>query len=266
MVAVAACGGSAASAKTFPCPKDPHEPCKGPIEVSTGYSGYKEGPSWEIKITLGPSHQISQGNERSGGDIREVVQRQASWHSVPSVEIVAVFILHRPAHGPRFRYQKVASGRHGGHTTLTDVVSPSTGADVLIIQGRRIKGIPTGHHKPTRCTVIGAPCLGPLHSFYAFNGLKDGDTNQLPAHIEPEEPAGTDPQGHPLVKRRFLWHSAAGVKLVAAFEVTGTRSFHVRRLPTGPYSGEATITTATSPTSHMLLEIPILLLEGTRTR
>jgi hypothetical protein len=167
-------GSTASIAKTFPCPNTPHEPCRGPIEVSTNYAGYKEGPSRLIKITLGPSHQISQGNERQGGEIREVVQRQASWHSVPNVEIVAVFILHRHNTGQRFRYQQIPSGKHSGHTTLTNVVGFSGSSPVLIIQGRSVKGSSTGHHKPTHCYVTGVPCLGRVQSLYTFDGRASG--------------------------------------------------------------------------------------------
>jgi hypothetical protein len=274
-LAIVAVGTSAApaAAETHHCPfVSPNEPCKGPIESVYAFAGEGVKKAPQLKARFEPISKVAEGNEREGGTIREVVQRQVSWHSAPNVEIVAVFILHRPDTGPRFRYQRIASGKHGGHTTLTDVIAEATSAPVLIIQGRNISGEHSGAPpKSTHCSVLGAPCLGDIHSFYAFSGQAEGATSLLPASLGSEEPAGTDSQGNPLVTRVFHWHSAAGVKLVAAFEVIGENNhgkegWHVRRLVSGEHGGEATMTMATNPFSHALIgEIPLLVLEGTRT-
>jgi hypothetical protein len=107
--------------------------------VVTTYSGYKEGPLSLIKLTLGPSRKIA-GEELEGGGTRhEIDQRQVSWHSVANVEVVAVFILHRPKLR-RFVYQAVPTGRHSGHTTLTDLKEPGIdyAQQIVIVQGRKL--------------------------------------------------------------------------------------------------------------------------------
>ncbi len=129
---------SAATSKTFPCPKAPHEPCKGPIEVVTNYSGYKEGPLSLIKLTLGPSRKVGGETHEQFLTKPEIFQRVASWHSVADVEIVAVFILHRPKPG-QFHYQPIPTGKHGGHVTLTDD-RQGNAEPMLIVQGRKISG------------------------------------------------------------------------------------------------------------------------------
>jgi hypothetical protein len=136
-LAAAASVAPGAMSKTFPCPSTPYEPCKGPIEVATNYSGYKEGALSQIKLTLGPSRMVSGEPGEHGGYFHEVFQRQVSWHSVPDVEIVAAFILHRPGHKPYFRYQSIPTGAHAGHVTLT-FVKESFAEPILIVQGRRI--------------------------------------------------------------------------------------------------------------------------------
>jgi hypothetical protein len=260
-----------AAAKSVPCPTSPHEPCKGPIEVATTYSGFKEGPLSLIKLTLGPSRKIAGETDEYGGTFHEVDQRRVSWHSVPSVEVVAAFILHRPKAG-RFIYQPISTSKHSGHVTLTDV-RDSNASPLLIVQGRKIAGHSAGQSsKPSHCPFHGVPCLGSLETYYAFNKNTAGATHLLIAHLGPEEPAGTDAAGHELLQRQFQWHTAPDVKIVAAFEVVAPYKHPVRikRLTTGPHSGRVTFKMPVELTSvgvHRVVdnEIPVLLLEGERT-
>jgi hypothetical protein len=66
------------------------------------------------------------------------------WHSVPSVKIVAVFIVHNGAN--RDTFQRIPTGPHSGHVTLKwfkQSSSHRTGPDVgpprLLLEGTRIR-------------------------------------------------------------------------------------------------------------------------------
>lgn len=259
--------GSPSAAATVRCSHiaEPGEPCLGPIETAYAYDGYSEGDTSLIKASFGSNHEIGKDANKD-----PIMQRTVSWHSAPGVKIVAVFVITR-TWSPKlhFHYRQVPSGPHSGHVTLTARYTDGVPLPPLLaIQGERIGREPIRPpSKASHCIFQGVPCLGDLETYYAFNGRTAGATKSLIASLGPEEPAGTNAEGDPLVTRQLHWHTAGNVKLVAAYEVIAFDEHHVQihRLPTGTHSGEATFTIPTNPTNHRPVgQIPILLLEGDR--
>jgi len=65
------------------------------------------------------------------------------WHSVPSVKIVAAFIIHNGAHADTL--QRIPTGLHSGHVTLkwfrqaAQPTGPDAGPPRLLLEGKRIR-------------------------------------------------------------------------------------------------------------------------------
>jgi hypothetical protein len=99
-------------------------PCA-PIMSTYDFVGYREGDLSFIWAKLGPEHKETVG-------AKEVFKRTFTWHSVASVEITGVYEVREVGKG--FRYKKLPTGKHGGHTILTDVFGDSE--PNLVLQGR----------------------------------------------------------------------------------------------------------------------------------
>jgi hypothetical protein len=259
LLAVGSAVGSPSALATGHCSRiAPNQPCFGPIESVYAYSGFSEGETSLIKATFGRSHPLDEAHPF-------IERRSVSWHSVRGVKIVAVFVVTR-TRIPKlvFHFKRVL---HTNHVVLTMNRSSNAAPPMLLLQGRKA-GVNASARQASHCIFRGVPCLGDLETYYAFNGNTAGATRSLVARLGPEEPAGINAQGDLLVKRKLHWRTSRGVKLVAAFEVIAPSEHHahIRRLATGAHSGEVTFTIATNPTNHRPIgQIPVLLLEGTRT-
>jgi hypothetical protein len=264
LLAVGSAFGSPSALAGGQCHRfSPGQPCLGPIVAEYNYEDrFSGGATWLFKASFGPIRALDAIHPFN-------TQRIVSWHPVRGVTMVAAFIVTRTNKPKlRFHYKRVPTGPHSGHVTLTSVtVNGFPTAPLLLLEGSKA-GVNASAHQASRCIFRGVPCLGDLETYYAFNGNTAGATRSLVARLGPEEPAGINAQGDPLVKRKLHWRTSRGVKLVAAFEVIAPSEHHVhiRRLATGAHSGEVTFTIATSPTNHRPIgQIPVLLLEGTRT-
>jgi hypothetical protein len=113
-----------------------------------------------------------------------------------------------------------------------------------------------------------APCLGPIQVLYPMFGRDGGALRSLPAKLGAEEQVGTEPNGDPIIHRTLSWHTAAGIKLVVAYELTptvkaGKPAFHFHRIPTGAHSGHIVLMGTTNANTHIPERDPMVMLEGT---
>lgn len=265
--------GTPSALASVHCPRfSPNQPCLGPIVSEYNYEDrFSEGATWLFKASFGPSHPLDETHPF-------VERRSVSWHPVRGIKIVAAFVVTRTDKPKlRFHYKRVPTDPHSGHVTLTRMsIDHLWTAPLLLLEGEKAasvalsaaSGASMTRAKVSHCIFRGVPCLGNLEAYYAFNGNTAGAIRSLIARLGPEEPTGTDAGGDLLVKRALRWHTASGVKLVAAFEVIAPDEHHVHihRLATGAHSGEVTFTIVTSPANHRPIghTIPVLLLEGSR--
>jgi hypothetical protein len=117
---------------------------------------------------------------------------------------------------------------------------------------------------------VGAPCLGPIQVDYPMFGRDGGALHAIPAKLSPEVEVGKEPNGDPIIHRTLSWHTAPGVKLVAAYEVTivtkdGKAGFHFHRIHIGTHSGHIPMTGTLQGTTHDPETETDVLLEGERT-
>lgn len=118
------------------------------------------------------------------------------------------------------------------------------------------------------------PCIGPINTIYAMDGLGGGDTKLLWATRPTKATIRQVPKGE-LQKQLFVCHTAPKVKIVAVFighNWEPTRG-HVRdvhtRVPTGPHSCHVTLTWLRETNSGLTgpnADPPNLILEGMRIR
>jgi hypothetical protein len=254
-------------------------PCLGPIQSLYAYDGYGSDKTSYLKAKFGPlsvGRTVFKDKPKPGQ--YEVTHRTVTWHSAANVEIVAVYVIHRSLHGRM--YQKLPTGPHSGHTTLTATkgisvsdVGGSSGS-LLLLQGRREAR--QAQTDPAMKKAVAAqsckpisrhePCLAPIQSVYAYAGEGGGDTTYIKAKAGKQKVVGQvyEPTPRPglwqVAKRTFTWHSVAGVKIVAVFVVHGggNKPFVYQRVPSGPHSGHTTLTSIFDNTT------PTLLLEGRR--
>ena len=109
-------------------------PCKGPIESLYAYDGYGSDQTSYLWAKAGPTEKVGE-RFATNPFPRDypVTQRTFTWHSRFNIEIVAVYVIHRPLRGHP-TYQKLSTGRHSGHATLTFVGSGTP--PLLLLQGR----------------------------------------------------------------------------------------------------------------------------------
>jgi hypothetical protein len=156
--------------------------------------------------------------------------------------------------------------------------TPSTLAACVIACLAIVLALPTGTYATVttaasnRCVsyVREAPCLGPIQVLYPMFGRDGGALHSLPAKLGPEEEVGKEPNGYPIIHRTLSWHTAAGIKLVVAYELTptvknGDAAFHFHRIPTGTHSGHIVLTGTTNVSTHIPERDPMILLEAERT-
>ena len=124
------------------CQSDyPRVPCLGPIQSFYAYDGYGSDKTSYLKAKFGPTSTsgiVFKDKPKPGP--YEVTHRTVTWHSAANIEIVAVYVIHGSLHGQT--YQKLPTGPHSGHTTLTATkgisvsdVGGSSGS-LLLLQGR----------------------------------------------------------------------------------------------------------------------------------
>lgn len=112
-----------------------HEPCLAPIQSLYAYAGDGSGDTTYIKAKAGKQKVVGEVYEsKPNPGTWQVTKRVFAWHSVPGIKIVAVYVVHGGFTKP-FVYQRVRSGPHSGHTTLTAVAEQLTPA--LLLEGRR---------------------------------------------------------------------------------------------------------------------------------
>ena len=129
---VSAAGRPSATAATHCKPISIGEPCLGPIQSGYAYDGFGGGDDTYIHAKAGPKVVVEKG-----GETGEVTERTFTWHSIPSVEMVAVFIVSKSNPDSRtFHYTRVKTGRHSGHVAMRAVFQgiPPT----LLLEGRHI--------------------------------------------------------------------------------------------------------------------------------
>ncbi|HUC86891.1 MAG TPA: hypothetical protein VMR75_00995 [Candidatus Saccharimonadales bacterium] len=109
-------------------------PCKGPIQSLYAYAGEGSGDTTYIKAKAGKQKVVGERLETNPLPRNyRVTQRTFTWHSRSNIEIVAVYVIHRPLRGHP-TYQKLSTGRHSGHATLTFVGGGTP--PLLLLQGR----------------------------------------------------------------------------------------------------------------------------------
>jgi hypothetical protein len=272
----AAMTGLPASASSGCTPISTGEPCLAPIQSVYAFDGMGSGAVTYMKAHAGPEKIIEKTIRHN--EAVEVIQRTFTWHSVPSVKIVAVFIEigTRGSRKPPI-YKRVPTGSHSGHAVLT--FGGGHGANLLLEGLANAHG--STHIHPTsavaraasHCYIAEVPCLGRLEALYPFSGRDGGAIRSYHVTLGPEEEAGKDTEG-PIVRRSFAWRSIPSVKLVAAFILTvrvehnkavmedGRYKWRWRRVPTGAHSGKAMLTTDQADRTGLQ---PDLLLEGKQT-
>jgi hypothetical protein len=126
------------------------------------------------------------------------------------------------------------------------------------------------HTAKLHCVNKLVPCIGPIQSNYAMDGLGAGDTKLIWAKYDGRASRKLVPTGS-LEKQPFVWHSVPSVKIVAVFIIhSGVRTVGTfQRVPTGSHSGRVTLVwlhPASSDLTGPNANPPRLLLEGTRVR
>lgn len=131
----------------------PHVPCLGPIESLYNYEGEGNDQVAYLKAKFGANSKPSLVFEAkpSPGQY-EVRHRTVTWHSRSNVEIVAVYLVHNSARN--HAYQKLPTGPHRGHTTLTATKGVSVSNDggdvpILLLEGRHGARQAQAASKPT---------------------------------------------------------------------------------------------------------------------
>lgn len=244
----------------------PEVPCLGPLQSEYAFAGSGYGALSSVRAKFGPIKVIGHvyKKEPAPGQY-EVLQSTVTVVTGRGVELAAAYELRGGNHG-HYHYQRVTPNH--GQITLTGVRDGSL--PILLLEARRSRNAPPEHHEPS-CYIREVPCLGRLEALYPFSGRNGGATGSYRVTLGAEEHTGTSPEGTPILRRSFTWRSVASVELVAAFILTvrvehgkavmehGRYKWRWQRVPTGPHSGETTLTTDQSYNSGLQ---PYLLLEG----
>ena len=99
-------------------PLTPSAPCVGPLQSEYAYDGYGVGNTTSIHVKAGPMTVVGKVYKSTPvPGFYQVKKRTFTWHSPASVTIVAVYIERR--RGLHVSYQRISTGTHSGHTTLT---------------------------------------------------------------------------------------------------------------------------------------------------
>jgi hypothetical protein len=108
------------------------EPCLAPIQTGYAYDGRGGGDLSYIWAKPGPLTVVGEGttNTPRPGTPYRITKRTFTWHSKENIEIVAVFVVQGLE--PHMHYQRLPSGEHGGHATLTSGLIPPR----LLLEGR----------------------------------------------------------------------------------------------------------------------------------
>lgn len=129
------------------------------------------------------------------------------------------------------------------------------------------------HITLSKCRVYPSPCIGPILSVYAMDGLGGYDTKLIWAIFGKGTVGEAVHEGMHIgnpEKQPVTWHSVPKVKIVAVFILhSGARADTLQRIPTGPHSGHVTLKWFRQASSHRTgpdVDPPRLLLEGTRIR
>jgi hypothetical protein len=109
-------------------------PCIGPIQSGYSFGGLGGGATSLIKAKAGPEHLLVQKVEHN--KLTEIKERTFTWHSVPSVKIVAVFIVSGHPGSTHFTYRQLKSSEHHGKARLVES-RERKGAN-LLLEGERL--------------------------------------------------------------------------------------------------------------------------------
>jgi len=124
----------AVTAKSGCQPYSQGGPCLGPIQTAYNYEGEGEQAVKLMWAKFGAKKVVGSVFEPDPPGQYEITQRHITWHSVASVEIVAVYEV--KFMGRRARYRKLPSQSHSGHAVLRDIRGQD--APILLLQGRRV--------------------------------------------------------------------------------------------------------------------------------
>jgi hypothetical protein len=108
-------------------------PCLGSIQSLYAFDGFGGGATSLIHAKAGPEHLLEQ--KVHGMEVTEVYSRTFTWHSMPSVRIVAVFAVRSHPGSTHFTYRELKTGAHSGHGTL--VFSKGRFNTTLLLEGSR---------------------------------------------------------------------------------------------------------------------------------
>jgi hypothetical protein len=245
-------------------PLDRDAPCLGRIQSGYAFSGLGSGALSLIRAKLSREEEI--GRDAVSDPI---LQRTFTWHSVPSVRMRAVYVVSAIGNTGKYRFHRIPTGSHSGHVTLTAVVDHRI--PTLLLEGERTAARAVASVASNHCKsfTTETPCLGPIQTLFTFTGKAGGAVRSIKAKLGSEEEVGKNPEGIPIERRRFTWHAATGIKLVAAFVLTTTTKngkavkvrgqyrWIVHRIPTGTHGGTAILTASEGSTFT-----PFLLVEG----
>jgi hypothetical protein len=114
-------------------------PCLGRVQALYPFTGRAGGALHEIIAKAGPEEPA--GTDAEG----PIVRRSFAWRSIPSVKLVAAFILTvRVEHNKavmedgryKWRWRRVSTGGHSGRMTLTTDQADNTGLQpFLLLEG-----------------------------------------------------------------------------------------------------------------------------------
>lgn len=254
-------GMTSALAQTRCVPLDRNAPCLGSVQSVYAFSGLGSGALSLIRAKLSPEEEIGRNAARD-----PILQRTFRWHSVSGVTMRAVYVVSQIGQTGKYRFDRIPTGAHSGHVTLTAVVDVRI--PTLLLEGERTasRAVAAKHCKSFTTET---PCTGPIQTLFAFTGKTGGAVRSITAKRGPEEEVGKNPEGVTIERRRFTWHSIPSVRLVAAFVLTTTTKngkavkvrgqvrWVVHRIPTGSHSGTAILTASEGTTLA-----PFLLVEG----
>jgi len=247
-------------------PLDRDAPCLGRIQSVYAFSGLGSGTLSLIRAKLSREEEIGRDANHE-----PILRRTFTWHSVPSVRMRAVYVVSAIGNTGKYRFRSVPTKAHHGQVTLT--VDQDGNIPHLLLEGERTasSAVAAVASKHCKSFTTETPCIGPIQTLFAFNGMAGGAVRSIKAKLGAEEEVGKNSEGIPIEQRRFIWHAVAGIKLVAAFVLTTTTKngkavkvrgkvrWIVHRIPTGSHGGSAILTASEGNTFA-----PFLLVEGER--
>jgi hypothetical protein len=254
-------------------------PCLGPIQSFYDYEGGGEGDIKLLRAKAGPIEKDGTAYKTlPSPGYYEKTKRRFAWHSVASIEIVNVYIVHFK--GKRASYTKLPSGRHSGQTTLTETQA-SASPPLLLLQGQHLPAVQSADNRgklsislPPKARIAkahcqfaseGGPCA-PIMSIYNYWSYSEGDLklinlkrspNKIVGHVHKTWPT---PGEYEVNERTLTWHSVPSVEIIGVYILREVgKGFSYKKLPTGKHSGHTKLTAVTSGST------PSLVLQGRRT-